>query len=171
MLVFCVSGLWHGAGWTFVLWGICHGVFSVLSRHYEAVVHKLHPVLNWMITFTFLNITWAIFRAGNIREGVRIINRVLLFDFGIIDKNITSSFNLPEFLFINKRFPILNIYPQFFMISFFVFAIWLLLGSKNAYEKMQEFLPTTGKLISTVILLIWCIFSFSGVSTFLYFNF
>ena len=171
MIVFCVSGLWHGANWTFVLWGICHGVFSVITRRYKALFERLHPALSWMITFLFLNATWTIFRADTIREGGRMLNRILLFNFENINGNITSSFNLPEFLFINKKFSILSIYPQFYMIAFFVVAMWIILGSKNAFEKMQEFVPTVKKMIETIILLVWCVFSFSGVSTFLYFNF
>lgn len=171
MIVFLASGLWHGANWTFILWGFCHGIFSVITRKYKTFFENLHPALSWIINFLFLNITWVIFRANTIHEGGRLLNRIALFDFGQINGNITSSFNLPEFLFLNKKFSILNIYPQFFMIIFFIIAFWLILGSKNAYEKMQEFTPTMGKMIITIILLVWSIFSFSGVSTFLYFNF
>ena len=63
MIVFLLSGLWHGANWTFILWGACHGIFSVIVRKYKTQVENLHPVLNWLITFTFINVTWEIGRA------------------------------------------------------------------------------------------------------------
>lgn len=171
MIVFFVSGLWHGANWTFILWGLCHGVFSVITRRYDKQFKNMHPALNWLITFTFLNVTWVIFRADNIKQGLRLINRIVLFNFGGINENITSSFQLPELLFLDNLWNILVRYPQFYMTAFFVVAILLILGSRNAYEKMHKFVPNFFKLFATASLLVWCIFSFSGVSTFLYFNF
>lgn len=59
LVVFMASGFWHGANWTFVFWGICHGVFCVITRHFRTFFEKLHPALNWIITFGFVNIMWV----------------------------------------------------------------------------------------------------------------
>lgn len=171
IIVFVLSGLWHGANWTFILWGIFHGIFSVITRRYKTQFEKLHLALNWIITFTFLNVTWVIFRADTIPDAIRLINRIFLFHFGEISNEIVTSFHLPELLFLNKKISILTFYPKFFLVSFLGVAFLLMLGSENAFEKMKKFKPTILNLIVTIILLVWCIFSFSGVSTFLYFNF
>ena len=171
IIVFVLSGLWHGANWTFILWGIFHGIFSVITRRYKTQFEKLHLALNWIITFTFLNVTWVIFRADTIPDAIRLINRIFLFHFGEISNEIVTSFHLPELLFLNKKISILAFYPKFFLVSFLGVAFLLMLGSENAFEKMKKFKPTILNLIVTIILLVWCIFSFSGVSTFLYFNF
>ncbi|RJP48820.1 MAG: MBOAT family protein [Anaerolineaceae bacterium] len=63
-----VSGLWHGAGWTFVVWGLAYGVLIVL---YQAIgmggawkpAHKLSGFAAWLVMFAFIVITFAIFRA------------------------------------------------------------------------------------------------------------
>ena len=59
----------------------------------------------------------------------------------------------------------------FVMAAVFVLAFILILGTRNAYEKMQSYKPTFSNLCTTTVLLVWCIFSFAGVSAFLYFNF
>lgn len=58
MLVFLISGLWHGANWTFVLWGAIHGAFMTITKWKEIFINKLHPAFDWMITFIFVNFAW-----------------------------------------------------------------------------------------------------------------
>lgn len=174
MIVFLVSGLWHGASWTFVLWGALHGVFTVITKMCRRFFDRLHPALNWLITFGFVNAAWILFRADTIGDAVLFIKKILLLRFTGINENIVSAFNLTEFrcLFENIfNYDILGRYSPFFMVLFFLAALLLLLGSRNAHEKAQSFSPTLTKSFAIVFLLIWCIFSFSGVTTFLYFNF
>ncbi len=174
MIVFLVSGLWHGADYTFILWGICHGAFSVITRQWKRFFHELHPALGWTVTFSFLNITWVLFRADSLREAAQFLNRILLFNFQPIQGEITRCFRLTEIAFVLNHipgFPVLTVYPHFFLIGFFIMAFLLILGTGNAYEKLQSFQPTFTKSFFISVLLVWCIFSFSGISVFLYFNF
>lgn len=171
MTVFLLSGLWHGANWTFILWGVCHGFFSVITRRFKEQFGKLHPVLNWLITFLFINVTWVIFRADTIQDAVHLIKRIVLFDFGEVSTGLINSFNLPELVFLDKMVHILKFCSLFFLIGFTVIAFLLLFKSENSYEKMKSFKPTFFRMVVTAFLLAWCIVSFSGVSTFLYFNF
>ncbi len=171
LIVFLVSGFWHGANWTFVLWGIMHGIFSIITRHFKKFFEKLHPALNWIITFGFINITWVLFRANSIGQALKILNRIAIFDFQPISQDILNCFRLTEFSWLVEKLNIESYFPYFILQMFVITAIILILGSKNAYEKMKEFKPSLKNAIFTVCLLIWCIFSFSGVSTFLYFNF
>lgn len=174
MIVFLVSGLWHGANWTFVLWGLMHGVFMVITRHFKKQFEKLHPALNWIITFGFLNITWIFFRANSISEGIKMIGRIVTMKFGSISSNITNAFNLTELKFIiNKLLPgkLISTYPNLLLTCAFAGAIILILGARNAHEHMDAFKPRLINLFAIVILFVWCVMSFSGVSTFLYFNF
>ena len=70
-----------------------------------------------------------------------------------------------------KEIDLLAVYPYLFLLGFFVVAFIAVLGMNNSYEKMQKFVPSIRKSLLTVFLMIWCICSFSGISTFLYFNF
>ncbi|MEH2957607.1 hypothetical protein [Candidatus Merdisoma sp. JLR.KK006] len=172
MIVFLLSGIWHGASWNFILWGICHGAFEIITRKFKNLFKCMHPALSWMFTFLFLNMTWVIFRANTIQDAFTLLNCIISFDFGGISSEMTSCFNLPEFIFLGRAIvPILTYYPQFFLVSFFIAVIVILLYSRNAYEKMERFVPRIFNIVTTAFLIVWCIFSFSGVSTFLYFNF
>lgn len=171
MIVFLVSGFWHGANWTFVLWGCLHGAFSVITRMFKHFFEKLNPVLNWLITFTFVNFTWVLFRANSIGEAFKIIKKIIMLNFEPINKNIADCFNVIEFSSFTSKVAYLKTYPHFLLFCYFVFTIILFLGAKNVYEKMKEFKPNLWNVTYTVILLVWCILSFAGISTFLYFNF
>jgi alginate O-acetyltransferase complex protein AlgI len=66
MITFLISGLWHGANLTFLIWGGIHGVLLV-AEHYVSPVFKLNGKLKnfagFIITFSFVNFTWLFFRA------------------------------------------------------------------------------------------------------------
>lgn len=173
MLIFFLSGLWHGANWTFILWGGCNGLFLVITKHWKNFFNKVHPALNWLVTFGFVNVMWVLFRAGSIIEAGQMIKRIIVLQFNGIQPEFVDFFNLPEFRVILSvcKIDILNQYPYFFMVIFFIIAFFLIFSRKSAYEKAETFQPTIANVFFIVILLVWCIFSFSGLSTFLYFNF
>jgi len=65
-LVFLLSGLWHGASWTFIFWGAYHGLFLVIDRvFWKKLSVKLPRILNISITFLIVLIGWVFFRADN----------------------------------------------------------------------------------------------------------
>lgn len=91
MIVFLVSGLWHGAGWTFVVWGLLHGLFQVIGyilkpvRDWCVNVFKVernafsHRVLKVLVTFLLVNFAWVFFRASSLGEAFLIIKNSLVF--------------------------------------------------------------------------------------------
>jgi D-alanyl-lipoteichoic acid acyltransferase DltB (MBOAT superfamily) len=64
VIVFLISGMWHGAGWTFIFWGLLHGTGVVINHYWQKKVKiKMPKYLAWFITFNFLNIGNVFFRA------------------------------------------------------------------------------------------------------------
>lgn len=174
MIVYLVSGIWHGANYTFIAWGILHGLFCVFYRWKKAWFDKLHPALNWFITFSFVSLTWIIFRADSIGDALVIFKRILQMEFGPVNTNILNAFLLPELEILIQKIPQLMYfqwYPNTLLLLFYGGAMGLILGARNAREHMLTFQPNWKNLFATAILLFWCVMSFSGVSTFLYFNF
>lgn len=49
-IVFFLSGLWHGANYTFLVWGIMHGIFSIVERRFK-ITEKMYDVVSWIYTF------------------------------------------------------------------------------------------------------------------------
>ena len=74
-----ISGLWHGANWTFVLWGGLHGMFLIVNSAYSKFVkHKsLSPkIIRIMTTYFFIVFAWIFFRANNVQDAFTIISKI-----------------------------------------------------------------------------------------------
>lgn len=86
MAVFVVSGLWHGANWTFVIWGGLNGLYQVITVMTEGLRGKLGRVIHVpsllggivgsFITFHLVTIAWAFFRAASVDDAVTIFTRL-----------------------------------------------------------------------------------------------
>ena len=77
--MFLLTGLWHGAAWNFVFWGIFHGCFLILERlGFERVLKKIGP-FRYGYAFLVANTGWVFFRADNIRMGFQMLKRMVLF--------------------------------------------------------------------------------------------
>lgn len=62
-LTFLLGGLWHGAAWTFIIWGAMHGLALIVHRLWQRFSRPLCRPLAWAITFLFINTAWIVFRA------------------------------------------------------------------------------------------------------------
>jgi D-alanyl-lipoteichoic acid acyltransferase DltB (MBOAT superfamily) len=81
-----VSGLWHGAAWTFVLWGAVHGLGSIATRRLEASIvyqQRVPRPIKQVLVFTFVTFAWIFFRAGSMRDAWTILTRI--FTAGLAD--------------------------------------------------------------------------------------
>ena len=88
IIVFGVSGLWHGANWTFVVWGLLNGVYqiigSVLKPIKDQIISTLklnrgslgHRLLQVIITFILVDFSWLFFRANSISDALRIVKSI-----------------------------------------------------------------------------------------------
>jgi len=70
IIVFVVSGLWHGANWTFVVWGAVHGVCSVIQRVTTAIVPsaRFPALVGRLVTFSVVVVAWVFFRASSVGD-------------------------------------------------------------------------------------------------------
>jgi len=87
-IVFAVSGFWHGANWTFIIWGALHGTYLVLSLILSGFKEKLHALLQLakfprlagsmsiLFTFTLVTIGWIFFRANSVSDAWYIITHL-----------------------------------------------------------------------------------------------
>ena len=71
MLVFLVTGIWHGAQWTFIFWGIFHGIFSLIERMgLKKVLDKIPAIFRWFYCMVVVLIGWVFFRAEDMRQAI-----------------------------------------------------------------------------------------------------
>lgn len=88
MIVFLTSGLWHGANWTYVVWGGLNGLFQVIADLTKKPRQKLKAffkirqesgswrILSTVITFILVDFTWIFFRADSMADALQIISRI-----------------------------------------------------------------------------------------------
>ena len=72
MIVMLLSGLWHGAGWTFILWGALHGIASCVNKAVGKNLKALGKYVNILITFVFVTLFWVVFRADTIGTALKV---------------------------------------------------------------------------------------------------
>jgi D-alanyl-lipoteichoic acid acyltransferase DltB (MBOAT superfamily) len=78
-LTFFISGIWHGAAWTFVIWGVLHALGILITRELErsAFYRERVPHLARQLgTFAFVCFAWIFFRAGSLGDATLIISRI-----------------------------------------------------------------------------------------------
>lgn len=69
-----IGGLWHGAGWTFIVWGGLHGGLLAANHLWRRTGITLNMYLGWVVTLLFVIIGWVFFRADSVESAVRILN-------------------------------------------------------------------------------------------------
>ena len=109
LIVFLVSGLWHGAAWTFILWGLLHGLFQVIGKYKRKWLMPLLvkqengfvKLLRICITFFLVNFLWILFRANTTQNMLLILRGLFVWmpgltleSFGIAKQDLLLSFAL-----------------------------------------------------------------------------
>lgn len=80
LIVFFLTGLWHGAAWNFVFWGLLHGFFLILERgKFGVLLDKLPNVVKHVYTLSVVMLAWVFFRAENFAYAMRYIKTTLGF--------------------------------------------------------------------------------------------
>ena len=172
LIVFLVSGFWHGAGWTFLVWGALHGLAQVVERVWGRGRDRLPFVLRWGLTFLFVNIAWVFFRAPDCTGALELLGRA-----------VTGGFAKPaawllEGLFAEETSAVQMLIPAFTpwknilrVVLLYGAGMVAVLWPRNTIRRMEDFRPTLWRGAALTVLTLWCVLSFTGVTTFIYSNF
>jgi hypothetical protein len=173
IIVFLVSGLWHGADWTFVFWGGVHGLLLVTTKAFQKQIQKIPRWSNWCLTFMLVNLTWIPFRAGSFSEVRQIFRNLISFQYGGIHFSVLDNFRLTEIKYMYNMLGLSAIPVSNYLYVLLAFGVsfWAIFWCKNLEQENIEFRPTILKSISCAVLLVWCMCSFPSISTFIYQNF
>ena len=187
LAVFLVSGIWHGAGMQFVIWGLMHGALFVATRAWKdsrkktpcrpegklTLPQKAVHVLCVALTFLYVNIAWIFFRAPSVKEALSLLGTIGRFSFCRINWDLAGNFNLDEFWYVIK---VLGIdrwqYAHYILMTLILAAVLLLVFlGKTAVSYAEKVKPRVVNAFFLAVLFVWSVLSFSGVSSFLYVNF
>ena len=169
-LTFLIGGIWHGAGWTFVLWGTLHGVAIVIHRIWRGLGLSLPKLVAWFVTFNFVNITWVFFRAENFTQAINVLKAMFV-------GSLTLPIQLESRLGMLKSYgvefgSVMGTTREFALATVLILvSLVITLALKNSNERVEKFEPKFGILLFTVIIFMYSIYNMQDVSEFLYFNF
>lgn len=166
MIVFTLCGLWHGASWMFVIWGVLHGVAIVINRLWRKLNINLPVWLSWLITFSYVNFTWIFFRAENLSIAKNIIKSLCGF----------NGFAVPKIygLLIEYSPDISKIDKWDTALLFIIPLLILVIFVKFFHEIPKNLKPNYAYSILMVILFVLVLFKLfmpDYSSPFIYFNF
>ena len=105
-ITFLLGGFWHGAAWTYILWGAMHGIALAAYRLWSQACSKPMPnALAWLLTFTFVNFAWIIFRVPNFGRLGKFCDAFLGYNGFMFrtyfKEHLLSSLGFPNFVMIN----------------------------------------------------------------------
>jgi len=151
LLVFLVSGFWHGANWTFVVWGLLHGVLMIRDRLMERIDAKVPRLIRWCIAFAVLNILWLLFRSTDFAQFVTLLKSLFAFRL-TLDPVLTHTVTDPLPLW-----------------ALLLLALLVCIALPNTAKR--TFRVTFWQAGLTVLVAAWGLLSLGGSSSFVYFNF
>ena len=175
MIVFSLSGLWHGAAWTFVAWGMVHGAALVLYRVFKKTVDRIPRLLLGMGTFCYVNMAWVLFRADSLGQAYRMVRCLLAGGFSGKNQDLFLAFlgDTPE-LFLENIFgggEWMTILAVVVTLLCFMSALLVVFLAPSSHEIANREEVRANEGILWAVMAFLCFMSFSNVSTFLYFNF
>lgn len=88
ILTFLVSGIWHGANWTFIFWGLIHGIAQCIEKIFgfnNKEKNKWLVPIRIALTFTIVNFAWIFFRLPSISDGFKVVDHIFSFGYPYID--------------------------------------------------------------------------------------
>ena len=175
LIVFLISGLWHGAEWSFVIWGLMHGLAMLLNRFMKEHGININKLLGSITTFIFVNIAWVFFRAGDTSEAIMLIQKLFAGGWVGISPDIYESFSKIVEISVIQRVSIalgMETYEgAFAIIAIVIMLLIALIPRKNTKTLSDVMIPNKNNMLVTAILFVWCLCSFSGVTNYIYWNF
>lgn len=159
-ITFLVSGFWHGANYTFLIWGSLHGIALVAEKLFGRKNMKLPNWLRGIFVFVVVNLFWIFFRAQNLNEAITILVKI----FSFVGSGGTSLWSL---IWANYE------YGLSLSIGLLIFIFGeILVGSKDVNEAFLCLKPTQRRMAYYFIL--FAILAFGVLHTapqFIYFQF
>lgn len=171
LIVYLISGLWHGAGWTFLAWGLLHGLAQIAERLWPGR-ERLPRALRWALTFLFVNLAWVFFQAPSLAAAGGLLRSAVSGGGGLPLEALAAGALDSEATALRTLLPFAAKWvPGLVLAALFGIGLAVSLGRRNVFRRMEDFRPSPGGAVLCGLLLAWAVLSFSSTATFIYSNF
>lgn len=168
-ITFLIGGIWHGAGWTYVVWGVLHGLSNLVFRLYGKYIRlKVPTLISVFLTFLFCNIAWVYFRAKDIERAHSILNSMFSFENIILPKGLSFLARYIKGVEFGLHSPVLEFNFVSLFLLLLILSFCFLSPNSNYFKenfKYNYFYLTLMIIFSSAILFI------NDASEFIYFQF
>ncbi|WP_330363221.1 MBOAT family O-acyltransferase [Butyrivibrio sp. VCD2006] len=190
LIVFILSGFWHGAGWTYLCWGLVMGIMVVwddlgilavkgdIKKHYllrEKPLFVIPAGLGEILTFCMFLVSLVFFRSQDMTYAIQYFKQLFIPTWPGFMYKTSAVLDIPEnYLAITATGLFAkNLTNMVYLVSWIVLLLisFLVIRSKNAREIVENGVPSKKFTALLVILFMWSFVSLSQVSTFIYFQF
>jgi D-alanyl-lipoteichoic acid acyltransferase DltB (MBOAT superfamily) len=165
-----ISGFWHGAGWTFIIWGGMHGSGLVINHVWRKKKLHLPRIVAWLITFQFVNLSFVFFRAKTPAAALRVVEGMAGCNGVMLNNSLKkiALFRGSGVEFGRWLAPINGGDDTWVMIAI---ALVIVTACRNSSELVARLRPTRGWLAILLLTACWALMQMGKVSEFLYFQF
>jgi len=170
MATFVIGGIWHGAGWTFIAWGVMHGVAMVVHALWSRAGMVMSGVIAWFITFNFINISWVFFRAKDFDSVKKVLGGMFTGDI-VLDYHFREKLGFLRAENVSYGPWLQNIHAENKVIPYLIFALIVVTLWKNSNALIQDARYSRWQAVAASVLFLSAVLNMSTVSEFLYFNF
>lgn len=168
-LTMLLGGLWHGAGWTFVLWGVLQGLYLVINHLVRGKWH-FPASLSWPLTLVAVIVGWVIFRATDLTQAERLLQGMLGMNGFLLPQKlglwISQVFHAESVMAWTGQTVITNRHWRWIEV---LLVVVLFFPNSQELKQRLRFGRLTGAIAGMVLAL--CVLNFNRVSEFLYFQF
>ena len=170
-LAMLIAGLWHGAAWTFVVFGAIHGGALVVNHVWKRLKLPCSKFMGWFLTLNLVNLSFIIFRAHELKDAVKVIRGMLGFSGVVVTTDLIEALPFVKSFGFYVGDHLLNIEA-----SDDVFRMLFLAGIMTLFGKNSTHISNTASMSWVTIIIasfviVLSIFSLGKENPFLYFNF
>lgn len=166
-----ISGFWHGAGWTFIVWGGLHGGGLVVNHVWRRRKLWMPTWLAWLITFNFVNMAFVFFRADSVGRALGILKGMCGGNGVVLHKSLNSTPVLSRLPIVFDRGWLKVVAANDKTIGYIALALLAAYLCRNSTEIVQKMRPAWTWFAAMLVVFVWTMFEMGRVSEFLYFQF
>jgi alginate O-acetyltransferase complex protein AlgI len=160
-LVFALTGFWHGASWSFLFWGIFHGVFLIIERlGFDKILSKTPIIIRWSYTMLIVMIGWIFFRIADFDEAFKLAGRLF-----------STNHEATRVFYYFLDYERITVLLLGILLSLLPFNSWL--KEIRPVSGIPTILLETGRNLLLLTALLYCVMELtsSSYNPFIYFNF
>ena len=172
LIVYLISGLWHGTGWTFLVWGLLHGLAQAAERLLGRRLERAPGAVRWALTFLFVNLAWVFFQAPSLSAAGDLLASAAAGGWGLPLETLAAGALDSEAAALRTLLPALEgAVPAILVLGLLGIGLAVSLRRENVIRRMETFRPTPVRALACGGALVWAVTSFSSTATFIYSNF